>query len=102
MKKIDKFNLLDSIGRELQSRMTYADIDLYLKGFGIEGLNDAVTAAGVILHYLGENKQDRLNHINTISRIEKDRYVWIDRYSISNLELLRSSQPDGPSSHRGI
>ncbi len=68
-----------------------------LKGFGIENLKSAITAAGVILHYLNENKQDQLRHINKVSRIEKDDYVWLDRFTIANLELLRSFSPDGAS-----
>jgi DNA mismatch repair protein MutS len=68
-----------------------------LKGFGIEELSSAISSAGVILHYLYENKHDRINHINKISRIDKNEYVWIDRFSIKNLELLGTIQGSGSS-----
>jgi DNA mismatch repair protein MutS len=66
-----------------------------LKGFGIEENLDSIIASGVILHYLEENKHHRLAHINRISRIDSDRYVWLDRFSIRNLELLESTHPEG-------
>ena len=68
-----------------------------LKGFGIEELTSAISSAGVILHYLYENKHDKINHINKISRIDKNEYVWIDRFSIKNLELLGTIQGSGYS-----
>jgi DNA mismatch repair protein MutS len=68
-----------------------------LKGFGIEELSSAISSAGVILHYLYENKHDRINHINKISRIDKNEYVWIDSFSIKNLELLGTIQGSGSS-----
>jgi len=61
-----------------------------LKGFGIERLDAGVIAAGAIIHYLTENQHDRLQHIKSISRIEEDKYVWLDRFTIRNLELLHS------------
>ncbi|MEA3495482.1 MAG: DNA mismatch repair protein MutS [Bacteroidota bacterium] len=66
-----------------------------LKGFGIENMNTAIPAAGAILHYLSENKQDRLKHLNNISRIEKDDFIWLDRFSIKNLELINPNLVDG-------
>jgi DNA mismatch repair protein MutS len=62
-----------------------------LKGFGIENLDKATIAAGAVLHYLGENQHDRLGHITTIARIEEERYVWLDRFTIRNLELISSA-----------
>jgi len=62
-----------------------------LKGFGIEKLNLGITAAGVALHYLNETEHRNLQHISAISRIEEDRYLWLDRYSIRNLELIGSA-----------
>ncbi len=59
-----------------------------LKGFGIEEFNNAIVAAGSALHYLAETQHEKLKHINTISRIEEDRYVWLDRFTIKNLELI--------------
>ena len=62
-----------------------------LKGFGIQELPKATIAAGAIFHYLGENQHKRLDHITSISRIEEERYVWLDRFTVRNLELLSSS-----------
>ncbi|MFD1257583.1 DNA mismatch repair protein MutS [Mucilaginibacter terrae] len=62
-----------------------------LKGFGIEKLNLGIIAAGVALHYLNETEHRNLQHISAISRIEEDRYLWLDRFSIRNLELVGSS-----------
>lgn len=59
-----------------------------LKGFGIEGLQEAITAAGVILHYLEETEHNETRHIAAISRIDEGNYVWLDRFTIRNLELL--------------
>ncbi|WP_345947781.1 MULTISPECIES: DNA mismatch repair protein MutS [unclassified Mucilaginibacter] len=62
-----------------------------LKGFGIEKLNLGIVAAGVALHYLNETEHRNLQHISAISRIEEDRYLWLDRFSIRNLELVGSN-----------
>jgi DNA mismatch repair protein MutS len=62
-----------------------------LKGFGIDKLNLGIIAAGVALHYLNETEHRNLQHISAISRIEEDRYLWLDRYSVRNLELVGSS-----------
>ena len=62
-----------------------------LKGFGIEEFQLGTIAAGVILHYLYETHHERLGHISTISRIEEDNYVWLDRFTIRNLELVSSA-----------
>ncbi len=61
-----------------------------LKGFGVENLNLAVIAAGAILFYLSENQQNKLGHITSISRIEEEKYVWLDRFTVRNLELISS------------
>ncbi|MDC1196342.1 DNA mismatch repair protein MutS, partial [Crocinitomicaceae bacterium] len=61
-----------------------------LKGFGIEVLDMGTIAAGAIIHYLSENQHDRLGHISAISRIEEEKYVWLDRFTIRNLELISS------------
>jgi DNA mismatch repair protein MutS len=61
-----------------------------LKGFGVEELTSGIIAAGVILHYLSENQHNRLGHITALSRIEEERYVWLDRFTIRNLELVSS------------
>ena len=68
-----------------------------LKGFGIEDLNLSVCACGAILHYLNETKHDKLKHINKISRIDEDNYVWLDKFTIRNLELYSSNSENGKS-----
>jgi len=68
-----------------------------LKGFGIGEMKMAISAAGVVLHYLSEAKQNDLKHINNISRIEKDKYVWLDKFTIRNLEIFSPNQSDGTS-----
>ena len=61
-----------------------------LKGFGVRNMEPAVIAAGAVLHYLAETQHDRVGHITKFSRIEEDHYVWLDRFTIRNLELLNS------------
>lgn len=61
-----------------------------LKGFGVSELTNGIIAAGAALHYLSETQHDRIQHISKISRIEEDHYVWLDRFTIRNLELLNS------------
>ena len=61
-----------------------------LKGFGIEEFINGKVAAGVILHYLNETHHEQLSHISSISRIEEENYVWLDRFTIRNLELISS------------
>ncbi len=62
-----------------------------LKGFGILDLQEGVVAAGVALHYLNETKHQKTKHILNISRIHKDHYVWMDKFTIRNLELFSST-----------
>ncbi len=59
-----------------------------LKGFGIEELPDAVIAAGAILHYLKNTEHPNLQHITSIQRIDRDDHLWMDKFTIRNLELL--------------
>ena len=68
-----------------------------LKGFGIEKFPLAITAAGVALHYLNETEHRNLQHISSVSRIEEDRYMWLDRFTIRNLELIGSSNENAVS-----
>ncbi len=68
-----------------------------LKGFGIEEQSLAIHACGAILHYLNETKHDKLKHITKVSRIEEDNYVWLDKFTIRNLELYETSQGNGKS-----
>ena len=68
-----------------------------LKGFGIEKLPLAIIAAGVALHYLKETEHRNLQHISSVSRIEEDRYMWLDRFTIRNLELIGSANENAVS-----
>lgn len=68
-----------------------------LKGFGIDKFPLAITAAGVALHYLNETEHRNLQHVSSISRIEEDRYMWLDRFTIRNLELIGSSNENAVS-----
>ncbi len=62
-----------------------------LKGFGIQDMEDGIIASGAALHYLSETRHDRLQHISKISRITEDDHVWMDRFTIKNLELYYST-----------
>jgi DNA mismatch repair protein MutS len=66
-----------------------------LKGFGIDGLEQGLIAAGAILHYLKETEHPHLQHITSIHRIEQNDYLWMDRFTIRNLELLHSPVEGG-------
>ncbi|HNE29347.1 MAG TPA: DNA mismatch repair protein MutS, partial [Saprospiraceae bacterium] len=68
-----------------------------LKGFGVEEFELAQTAAGAALHYLAATENTRLAHILNISRLQTDRYVWLDRFTIRNLELVATGQEHGTS-----
>lgn len=61
-----------------------------LKGYGIQEMNSGIIAAGAALHYLADTRHDKLKHISGIGRIEADRFVWLDRFTIRNLELMYS------------
>ncbi len=62
-----------------------------LKGFGIDELNEGIIASGAILYYLSETQHNKLEHIQVINRIAEDNYVWMDRFTIRNLELYHST-----------
>ncbi|HNQ27716.1 MAG TPA: DNA mismatch repair protein MutS [Aquaticitalea sp.] len=62
-----------------------------LKGFGIDDLYEGIVASGAILHYLGETQHRQLRHIASIQRIAKNEHVWMDRFTIKNLELYHST-----------
>ncbi len=66
-----------------------------VKGFGIDGMGEAVIAAGAILHYLEDTEHKDTSHISTISRIDEDKYVWLDKFTIRNLEIIQSQQEGG-------
>ena len=66
-----------------------------LKGFGVDHLDVGLIAAGAILHYLQEINHDKLEHITKLSPIADDQYVWMDGFTVANLELFRTTQPEG-------
>lgn len=68
-----------------------------LKGFGIETLAEGIIAAGVIMHYLAETEHKEVSHISRINRLEEEKYVWLDRFTIRNLELVAPQQEGGIS-----
>ncbi len=59
-----------------------------LKGFGIEEMNEAIVAAGAVLHYLKDTEHPNVQHISSIQRIDRDDHLWMDKFTIRNLELL--------------
>lgn len=61
------------------------------KGFGVEELTNGIIAAGAILYYLDQTEHSQISHITKISRIEGNQYVWLDKFTIRNLEILSSS-----------
>ncbi|MBP3426423.1 MAG: DNA mismatch repair protein MutS [Rikenellaceae bacterium] len=66
-----------------------------LKGFGVDSMNEGISAAGAILYYLEFTEHRSTGHIRGISRIDADKYVWVDKFSIRNLELFSSNDPTG-------
>ena len=68
-----------------------------LKGFGIEDMEVGIIAAGSIIHYLKDTRHNKLDHISAISRVIEDEYVWMDQFTLRNLEIFNSNSPDGTS-----
>jgi DNA mismatch repair protein MutS len=68
-----------------------------LKGFGVDKLDLGIVAAGAALHYLNETQHNKVSHISAINRIEEERFVWMDNFTIRNLELIQSSGINGVS-----
>lgn len=66
-----------------------------LKGFGIENLPFGIIASGACLHYLGETRHEKVRHINKIARVEREEFVWLDHFTIRNLELFNALSPSG-------
>jgi len=84
---LDDWAFTEDFGREtLQKHFQTSS----LKGYGVEDLNYAICAAGATLHYLSDTQHDKLKHITSVARIEEDKYVWLDRFTIRNLELIYS------------
>lgn len=65
-----------------------------LKGYGVEELPEGLIASGAILYYLSETQHNKIQHITSIHRIAEDAYVWMDRFTIRNLELYHSTNPN--------
>ncbi|REE00456.1 DNA mismatch repair protein MutS [Marinoscillum furvescens DSM 4134] len=66
-----------------------------LKGYGVEDMKSGIIAAGAILFYLEETEHKEVKHIGQLSRIDEQQYVWLDKFTIRNLELIHPSQADG-------
>ena len=66
-----------------------------LKGFGVEDIQHGITAAGSIIHYLGDTEHNNLSHISNLQRIFPDSYVWMDKFTMKNLELFNSNSSNG-------
>ncbi|HLF35243.1 MAG TPA: hypothetical protein VI583_13455, partial [Cyclobacteriaceae bacterium] len=66
-----------------------------LKGFGVEGISEGIIAAGAVLQYLGQTEHKEIGHISSLARIEEENFVWLDRFTIRNLELVSSQLDDG-------
>lgn len=83
--KLDEWAFSEETNREKLCRQFKTKS---LKGFGIDSMNSAVAAAGAILYYLEFTEHRQLSHVSSISRIDEDKYVWIDKFTIRNLELF--------------
>ena len=68
-----------------------------LKGFGIDDMNFAIVAAGACIHYLADTEHNNLGHITSVSRLTEEQFVWLDRFTIRNLELVSSLNEEGAS-----
>ena len=68
-----------------------------LKGFGIDTMHNAIVASGAVLYYLDITQHTHVSHITTLSRIEEERYVRLDKFTVRNLELIGSMSEDGKS-----
>jgi DNA mismatch repair protein MutS len=68
-----------------------------LKGFGVEDLHAAITAAGAVLHYLKDTEHPNLRHITSLQRLSREDYLWMDQFTIRNLELLGTGQRESTS-----
>lgn len=66
-----------------------------LKGFGVDKMKLGIVAAGAALHYLHENQHSNIAHIASVSRLEEDKYVWLDTFTVRNLELVYSANEHG-------
>ena len=85
---LDEWIFQETYSRELLQKQFDT---LSLKGFGVEGMPLAVIAAGACLHYLNETNHNKTGHITHVSRIEEDKFMWLDGFTIRNLELFSSA-----------
>ncbi|MBR7103265.1 MAG: DNA mismatch repair protein MutS [Tidjanibacter sp.] len=92
--KLDPWVFSEQGARERLLRQLGAES---LKGYGVEEMSAAIRAAGAILAYLDMTEHKQTAHITTLSRIERDRYVWVDRFTIANLELFPTGDRSGRS-----
>ncbi len=90
--QFDDWIFSDQYARDLLTRQFNTG---NLKGFGIEDMTSAVIAAGACLHYINETRPEGAGHIQSVSRIDNDRYVWLDRFTVRNLELVHSYNENG-------
>nr|WP_320017676.1 DNA mismatch repair protein MutS [Labilibaculum manganireducens] len=72
-----------------------------LKGFGVQTLRNGIIASGAVLHYLDITKHSQAAHVTQLSRIEEDKYVWLDKFTVRNLELFGALN-DGASTLSGV
>lgn len=80
-------------------KLTYQFKTNSLKGFGVEAMKLGIIASGAILQYLEITRHTNINHILTLQRIEEDHFVWLDRFTIRNLEIFRSIYDEGKTLH---
>jgi DNA mismatch repair protein MutS len=66
-----------------------------LKGFGLDGMREGIIAAGAVLHYLQDTEHPHLQHITSLQRIDREDYLWMDKFTIRNLELLGDGREEG-------
>jgi len=85
----DKTYALESLLRHFQTHS--------LKGFGIDDMQEGIIAAGAVLHYLKDTEHPHLQHITSLQRIDRADYLWMDKFTIRNLELLGDSREQGQS-----
>ncbi|MCC6600757.1 MAG: DNA mismatch repair protein MutS [Crocinitomicaceae bacterium] len=97
--RLDDWVFTSEFGREILTRHFGTK---NLKGFGIEEMELGIIASGAALHYLAETQHDKVTHISTIGRIEEEQFVWLDKFTVRNLELVSSSNENATTLLRVI